>query len=181
MAEKEKSQPEKKKDSTKSAKQEVKKESKRPQEQSNEMLIRVFGYDIPGSRNIYAGLTRIKGISWSISNAICLKMGLPRGKKISELTQDDLNKIEDFIKVLPVQDWMKNRRLDPETGEAGHFYGTDLDMKREFDIKRLKEIRSYKGMRHAAKLPVRGQRTRSHFRTKKTQSGGIKKKNDKKE
>ena len=59
---------------------------------------------------------------------------------------------------------MKNRRSDPETGVTSHLYGSDLDMKKEFDIKRMKKIKSYKGIRHTMKLPVRGQRTRSHFR-----------------
>jgi small subunit ribosomal protein S13 len=70
---------------------------------------------------------------------------------------------------------MRNRPADPETGESGHFLGTDLEMKRDFDIKRLKEMKAYRGARHAAKQPVRGQRTRSHFR-KKSMAAGMKKK-----
>ncbi len=156
---------------------------KRPgEDETNEILVRILGYDVPGSRNIYVGLTRIKGISWAISNAICLNLKMPRSKKISELTNEDIVKIEDLLKNLNVYDFMKNRRNDPE-GQTAHHYGTDLEMKKEFDIKRLKEIRSYKGVRHASRLPVRGQRTRSHFRMKKTTGGGIKRKttNDKKE
>ena len=61
---------------------------------------------------------------------------------------------------------MKNRQKDLETGESKHLVSTDLDMRKDFDIRRLKKIRSYKGVRHTAGLPVRGQRTRSHFRTK---------------
>jgi small subunit ribosomal protein S13 len=48
-------------------------------------------------------------------------------------------------------------------------------MKRDFDIKRLREIKSYRGIRHALKQPSRGQRTRSHFRSKK-KAMGVKKK-----
>lgn len=159
----------------------LEKPAKKPslQDEKNEVLVRIFGYDVPGSKNIYTGLTRIKGISWSISNVACLKLKIPRSKKVSELTNDEIAKIEDFLKNIPIYDFMKNRRNDHE-GQTNHFYGADLDMKKEFDIRRLREIKSYKGIRHAAKLPVRGQRTRSHFRTKKV-VGGIKKKHDKKE
>jgi len=149
-------------------------------EEKSEMLVRVLGYDIPGSRNLIAGLTWIKGISWAISNAVCLQLKFSRNKKISELSKDDIKKIEDTLKNLQIPDFMKNRRFDHETGETKHVYGSDLDMIREFDIKRLKKIKSYKGVRHAYKLPVRGQRTRSHFRKNKLKAGGKVKKNEKK-
>ena len=150
-------------------------EKKRPVvEDNHEMLIRIYGYDIPGSRNVYVGLIRIKGISWAISNAICLKLKIPHSKKIAELSKEDIKLIEQFLDTLDVPDFLKNRRRDRETGGTSHFYGTDLDMKREFDIKRLKEIKSYRGIRHALKQPVRGQRTRSHFRAHKTVAVGKK-------
>lgn len=152
----------------------------RPEEKQSETLIRIFGYDIPGSRNLISGLTRVKGISWTISNAICIKLNMSRNKKIGELTKDEIKKIEEFLPKIDVPDYMKNRRLDRETGETKHIYGSDLDITREFDIKRLKKIKSYKGVRHAFKLPVRGQRTKSHFRTNKTKAGGRVKKDDKK-
>jgi small subunit ribosomal protein S13 len=151
------------------------KPSKRPEEQTNEILVRILGYDIPGSRNIYAGLTRIKGVSWAVSNAICLKLNFPRGKKISELSKDDIKKIEGFLAEFPLPDYMKNRRVDLETGETKHLLGSDLDIAREFDIKRMRKMKSYKGVRHGLRLPVRGQRTKSHFRLNKAKSGGIKK------
>lgn len=163
---KEKGKQGKKQDSK--AEKEVKKEQKK--EESFETLVRVFGYDIPGSKNIYAGLTYIKGISWSLSNAVCTMLKMSRSKKISELSKSEIQKIEEFLSRLPVPDYMKNRRKDYETGETKHYFGTALEMKKEFDIKRLKEIKSYKGIRHAAKLPLRGQRTRSHFRTKSAAS-----------
>lgn len=135
-------------------------------EMQNEILVRIYGYDIPGSRNLYSGLTRIKGISWTLSNAICLKLNFSRNKKISELSKDDIAKIQTFLDEIDVPDYMKNRRADVETGKTEHLYSTDLEVKKEFDIKKLKKIRSYKGIRHTMKLPVRGQRTRSHFRAK---------------
>ena len=51
-----------------------------------------------------------------------------------------------------------------------------LDLKKETDLKRLKKIKSYRGIRHAANLPLRGQRTKAHFRKNKQKGVGIKKK-----
>lgn len=148
---------------------------KKPEEE--ETLIRILGHDIPGSKNIFSGLTRIKGVSWSISNAICFKLNISKLKKISSLTKDEIHKIETFLHEMHVPDFLKNRRFDPETGETKHFLGTDLEMKREFDVKRLIKIKSYRGIRHASGQPVRGQRTRAHFRNKKNkQAVGLKKK-----
>tara|TARA_Y100000310_G_C20318415_1_gene639559 strand:+ start:85 stop:570 length:486 start_codon:yes stop_codon:yes gene_type:complete len=142
--------------------------------EDNEILIRILTYDIPGSKKLYPGLTRIKGVSWIISNATCHKLGLKKDMKISELTKDQIKKIEDFIKEFPLPDFLKNRRSDPESGKAAHLTGPDLEMAKEFDIKRLRKMKSYKGIRHASKLPVRGQRTRSNFR-KKGIAVGVKK------
>ena len=149
----------------KKEKQETKVPKGKPiQEQSNEVLVRILGYDVPGSRNIYTGLTKIKGVSWSISNAVCVKMKIPRSKKISELTKDEIKEIEVFIRKPQIAPFLMNRRNDIESGETKHYAGTDLDMKKDFDIRRMKKIKSYKGIRHTMGQPVRGQKTRSHFR-----------------
>ncbi|MBX4212113.1 30S ribosomal protein S13 [Candidatus Pacearchaeota archaeon] len=145
----------------------VEREKKQPvQEDNNEVIVRIFGYDVPGSKNIYAGLTRIKGVSWTISNATCLALKMPRTRKISELSKQDIAHIEEYLKKLPLPDFLKNRRFDLETGETHHLYGSDLDIAKEFDIKRLKKIKSHRGIRHSYNQPTRGQRTRSHFRNR---------------
>ncbi len=155
------------------------KQKNREEEEEYEMLIRILGYDIPGSKNIYVGLTRIKGISWAISNAICLKLNMPHNKKIKDLSKEEIHKIEEFSNELKIPEFLKNRRFDLETGETKHYIGTDLDMKKEFDIKRLIKMRSYKGVRHASGQPVRGQRTRSHFRKRDNkQNVGLKRKTE---
>lgn len=151
--------------------QATKVEKKHQFEDDHEILVRIVGYDIPGSKGLYAGLTRIKGISWAISNIICIKLDFPKSKKISELSKEDIAKIEKFMKNFTVSEYQMNRRLDRSTGKTTHHFGADLDMKKEFDIKRLKEIKSYKGARHSQKLPVRGQRTKAHFRKNKLVAG----------
>ncbi len=157
--------------------QEKKLAEKKPvqQFQETEILVRIFGYDMPASKNIYTGLTRIKGVSWAIANALCIKLKIPHSTKVSQLTKEKIAEIELFLKNIDVPDFMKNRRLDIETGITAHLYGSDLDMKRDFDIKRLKKIRSYIGIRHMLGQPVRGQRTRSHFRKRGVSVGVMKK------
>ena len=157
------------------------KENKDPRKQEeHEVLVRIMGYDIPGSRNIYAGLTRIKGVSWVLSNATCHALNLQKTQRVSELKKEDIKKIEDYLNKLEnLPAHLKNRPSDPETGETQHLFGHDLDLKKEFDIKRLRKIKSYKGVRHASKLPVRGQRTRSNFRAKGTNKAvGVSKKKE---
>ncbi len=151
------------------------KEKTQKQDRVEESLLRIAGYDIPGSKNIYAGMTRIKGVSWSIANILCIKLNLPYNKKISELTKEEIKRIEEFLKKATIPHYLANRRTDPETGETKHIISTDLDMKRDFDIRRMKKMRSYRGLRHSANQPVRGQRTRSHFR-KRGKAVGIKRK-----
>lgn len=143
--------------------EEKEKKKGRPEERSEE-LVRIYNKDISGNKKTYSGLTRIKGVSWSVANAVCKKLKLDKNKRIGELSKEEINVIEDFLSKLDVYDFMKNRRSDLETGETKHLLSNDLDMVREFDIKRMKKIKSYKGNRHSLKLPVRGQRTRSNFR-----------------
>ncbi len=174
MADKKEEKPQQKEKKQQEKKPEVKEKPKK-EEIAYESLVRIFGYDIPGSKNIYTGLTRIKGISWTLSRAICVGLAIPISKKISELTKPEIAQIESFLEKLPVPDYLKNRRNDLETGETKHLLGTDLEITKDFDIKRLRKMKSYRGLRHGLGQPVRGQRTRSHFRKKKTATVGKKK------
>lgn len=131
-------------------------------------LIRILATDIPGNMDVYSGLTKINGVSWSLSNAVCKVMGIDKNKKISEFSEKEIEKISEFIENPKLPGFLLNRRKDLETGKDKHLVGSDLDLRKEFDVKRLKKIRSYRGLRHAKGLPVRGQRTRGNFRHKKT-------------
>jgi small subunit ribosomal protein S13 len=137
-------------------------------------LIRILSKDIEGKLPIYAGLTKIPGISWTLSHVICLSLNIPKIKRIGDLSQDELSKIINFIKNPKIPSYLLNKRKDFDDGKSMHLLGNDLDLSVEFDIKRMKKIKSYKGLRHAAKKPVRGQRTRSHFRAKKRKAVGVK-------
>jgi small subunit ribosomal protein S13 len=140
------------------------KKKKPMMEESNEILVRIAGQDIPGSKNLYSGLTRVKGISWVVSKIVCNNLGLDKKMKVSDLDKASVQNIEKELENLNAPDFVKNRRGDFDSGKDMHLLGIKLDMRKEFDIKRLKKIKSYRGTRHTMKLPVRGQRTRSNFR-----------------
>ena len=145
-------------------------------EKYEERLVRILSEDIEGKMALYAGLTKIKGVSWGIANAVCKALNLDKNRKIGSLSQEEIKKISEFIKNPKIPGYLLNRRKDFETGENTHVSGTDLELQKEFDIKRLKKIKSYRGVRHAAGLPTRGQRTKGHFRKNKTKGAGIKSK-----
>lgn len=129
--------------------------------------MRILSTDIPAEKSVYAGLTWVKGISWSFAHALCHILRIEKNRKMASLSKEEIDAITACAKHPQIPIFLLNRRFDFETGESRHFLGGDLDLKREFDIKRLKKIRSYRGLRHATGQPARGQRTRSHFRKNK--------------
>ncbi|HLD97874.1 MAG TPA: 30S ribosomal protein S13 [Candidatus Nanoarchaeia archaeon] len=146
-------------------------------EDKSETLVRILSTDIPGSKNLYSGFTYIKGVSFAISNALCHQLNLDRKRKIVSLSKPEIETISETLKNIKVPSYMMNRRNDFDTGKTAHLIATDLDLRKDFDIKRLKKIKSYKGIRHSRGLPVRGQRTKSHFRKKgRNKSVGVNKK-----
>lgn len=144
-----------------------------------ERVVRILSEDIEGNMKLYAGLTKIKGVSWSLANAACNVMKMDKDRKVGSLSNEEIKQITDFLKNPSVPKFLLNRNSDFETGEDKHNVGTDLELQTEFDIKRLKKIKSYRGIRHGAGLPTRGQRTKSNFRKNRRKGAGIKKKNKK--
>jgi len=132
--------------------------------QDDVILVRVLGRDIRGDIKLGTALTKIKGISWAFSNAVCKTLKLDRRQRIQDVGEKDMKRIEEFVRNPEVPGFLKNRRNDLEDGEDKHVSGSDLKLRTEFDIKRMRKIRSYKGVRHAVNLPVRGQRTKANFR-----------------
>jgi small subunit ribosomal protein S13 len=128
------------------------------------ILVRVLGKDIRGDIKIKSALTKINGISWAISNAVCKILELDKEKRIQDFSKDELARIEDFMKAPELPLFLKNRRKDFDSGDDLHMSGMDLKLRKEFDLKRMKKIKSYKGIRHIVGLPVRGQRTKANFR-----------------
>ena len=146
-------------------------------EQLEKQLIRLGDVDLIGTKPTYMALKKIKGISYTFANAICSIANIPKNKKIGNLSEEEIQKVQDIIKnpaKYNIKPFLMNRQKDVETGESKHLISSDLKLATEFDIKRMKMIKSYKGVRHSIGQPVRGQRTKAHFR--KGSALGVKKK-----
>ena len=112
------------------------------------------------------------------ANAVCHVAGLGTARKAGDLNEAEESRLNDVVRApqkFGIPEWMFNRRKDPETGEDGHLIGSDVNFARDNDIKRMRKLRSYKGLRHAENLTVRGQRTKSNFRRNKKRGGSAKK------
>jgi small subunit ribosomal protein S13 len=139
------------------------------------VIVRVLDTDLDGNKKIYNSLRKIKGISFMMSNFICNSLSLDKTRKVGTLTEKEVETIENLVKnPKNIPSWLVNRRKDYDSGEDVHLVSSKLKLRKEFDLKRLKKIKSYRGLRHAIGLPVRGQRTRGHFR--KGRAVGVQKK-----
>ena len=142
-------------------------------------FVRILNTDLEGAKKLNNSLRKIKGIGSMLANAICSVANINRNALTGELTKDQVNKLEGILKDLPksgLPAWMLNRRKDYETGEDKHLFTADLNLTKDDDIKKLKKIKSYKGVRHMFNLPVRGQKTKSNFRPNKGKAKlGVKK------
>ena len=130
-------------------------------------VVRIARTGIDGNKPVGKALTGLKGVGEMYANAVAESMDY-KNTVIGNLDDEEIDEIEEAIKnpdQLDVPTWLRNRRKDRETGEDLHLIEDDLDLKQQFDIRRLKEIDSYKGWRHEIGLPVRGQKTQSSFRS----------------
>lgn len=129
-------------------------------------IVKVSQTYLDGDKPVSMALMKIKGIGFVFSHALCSVLDLDGSRKLNTLNQQEIQAIEALLEhpteKLPV--WLLNRRKDYESGENLHLTAVKLTLNKEFDIKRLKQVKSYRGLRHAWGLPLRGQRTRSHFR-----------------
>lgn len=137
-------------------------------------IVRLMATDIDGNLNLGRALRKIKGVSFMLSSSVCKITAMDPMRKIGSLSDEELKLLEENIKKPNAPVWMLNRRRDMETGENLHITGANLDLRKREDINVLRRIRAYKGIRHELGQPVRGQRTRSTFRTQR--SVGVSKK-----
>ena len=130
-------------------------------------LVRLAGVVVQGHLTVPKALMKVKGVGPRVAETFAGKIGFASATKIGSLNESQLaeieKKLENVNTILP--SWMLNRRKDFVTGIDLHKFGPDLDIQTREDINREKKIKSYKGIRHSFGLPVRGQRTRSSFRT----------------
>lgn len=111
-------------------------------------MARIAGVDLPAKKRAEIGLTYIYGVGRTRSLSLLHRAGVEAGKKIGDLTEDEVNKIRTLI-------------------EAEGAVEGDLRKETSMNIKRLIEMGSYRGLRHRRGLPVRGQRTHTNSRTRK--------------
>jgi len=128
--------------------------------------LRLAGFILDGNLDIVRALTGIKGIGYQTSLALVKSLRIKADRKLGTLSDNEINKIENAVQNLDkyLPEWMLNRQRDPYSGKDKHLIGPDLEMSLREDISRLRRIKSYRGIRHALGLPVRGQRTRTSFR-----------------
>ncbi|MFH1590413.1 MAG: 30S ribosomal protein S13 [archaeon] len=145
-------------------------------------IIRVANTDLEGKKAVLYAMRKIKGIGLMYANAVLAIAKVDPAKKAGLLANEEvelLNSVLQDPKKFNIPTWMMNRRKDYETGEDGHLLSADLRFTKDNDIKRLKKIKTNRGMRHAWGLPLRGQRTKSNFRRNKGKTTlGVSKKKD---
>jgi len=111
-------------------------------------MARIAGVDIPKNKRVEASLSYIYGIGPALSRKVLEQTGVNPDTRVKDLTDEEVNRIREVID--------KNYRVEG-----------DLRKEINFNVKRLIEIGSYRGLRHRRGLPVRGQRTKTNARTKR--------------
>lgn len=111
-------------------------------------MTRIAGVDIPGKKRMEIALTYIYGIGLSASKKILTQTGIDPNTRAEKLTDEQIAKIRAAL-------------------DGGYKVEGDLRREISMNIKRLTDLGTYRGLRHKAKLPVRGQRTHTNARTRK--------------
>ncbi|MCH1569170.1 MAG: 30S ribosomal protein S13 [Parvibaculales bacterium] len=111
-------------------------------------MARIAGVNIPTAKRVEIALTYIHGIGDTRAREICEKVGIPRERRVNELSDADVIQIR-------------------ETIDADYDVEGDLRREVSMNIKRLLDMGIYRGLRHRRNLPVRGQRTHTNARTRK--------------
>ncbi len=132
-----------------------------------EEIVRIMSRDVYGTKSLIEGLKRVTGIGHSFANAVISKTKFSSETKIGTLKEDDIKAIEAVVKNPEkngIPAWIYNRRKDPHSGDNKHLTEAEREFTQKFDIRKMRKIKSYKGLRHGWGLPVRGQRTKTSFR-----------------
>ena len=111
-------------------------------------MARIAGVNIPTNKRVIIALTYIHGIGRTTAVLIADKLGIAHTARVQDLTDEEVLRIR-------------------ETIDADHMVEGDLRRETAMNIKRLMDMRSYRGLRHRNGLPVRGQRTHTNARTRK--------------
>ncbi len=111
-------------------------------------MARIAGINIPTNKRVEISLTYIHGIGRTKAKDICEKIGIPRERRVAELSDQEVMQIREVI-------------------DQDHMVEGDLRREVAMNIKRLMDLGCYRGIRHRKGLPLRGQRTHTNARTRK--------------
>lgn len=139
-------------------------------------LVRIADTDLDGKKAIVYALKEIRGVGVPLAHAVCEVLNMDGLAKIGNASDSDIKKIDEAVRNPTkhgIPTWMLNRRKDMESGADRHIITNELIFVKENDIKFLRRIKCYRGVRHSQGAPVRGQRTRSHFRKNKGKVMGV--------
>ncbi len=117
-------------------------------------MARILGVDIPRNKSLRIALRSIYGVGPSVANEVLTKTGIELNKNSNDLTEQEVQTIRKVLE----DDFLVEGDLRREVG---------------LNIKRLKDMGSYRGLRHRKGLPVRGQRTHTNARTRKGKAVAI--------
>ncbi|MGC8555794.1 MAG: 30S ribosomal protein S13 [Conexivisphaera sp.] len=134
-------------------------------------VIRLAGRDLDGNKKVVAALKDLVGVGLPLAHAILAHLKIGSNLRLGQLSEGQIAAIERVLRnpaAAGLPAWLLNRRRDPETGKDAHLLESDLDFAIKMDIEREKRAGSWRGVRHALGLKVRGQRTRTTGRKGKT-------------
>ena len=112
-------------------------------------MARIEGVELPEGKRVETALTYVRGIGSALSRKILGEIGVPFDTRVKDLSEEQVGKIREAIR------------------KGGYRVEGELSAEVAMNIKRLQEIGSYRGLRHARGLPVRGQRTKTNARTRR--------------
>lgn len=121
-------------------------------------MVRIAGVNIPDKKRFVVALTYVYGVGRARAEKICRVLKINTKLRTHEVKEETLKKVRDLI--------MKQSDEDDGSGYVGKIEG-DLRREQRGNVKRLKEMGCYRGIRHVRGLPTRGQRTHTNARTKK--------------
>ncbi len=140
-------------------------------------ILRFADANLDGSKRVPYGLVKILGIGTNYARAAVKVANISETALLGNLSDTELQRLEEVLRnpmKFGIPEWIVNRRRDMETGQSGHIIGPELVLRTKTDVEFMKNIRSWKGIRHSLGLKVRGQRTKTSGRTGR--SVGVRKK-----
>ena len=134
-------------------------------------ILRILNTNVDGRQKVMFALTAIKGCGRRFANLICKKAEIDLNKRAGELKPDEIERLVAIMQnplQFKIPQWFLNRQKDIRTGKYSQITSNVLETKLREDLKRLKDMRSHRGLRHFWGIRVRGQHTKTTGRRGRT-------------